>query len=149
MTPPVFADASAGAKRYLDEPGAEIVRETDDVVVASLSRVEVASAIWRKERDGPLSTDQAGALLVVFENDWYGTVSKEPAFAVIDATTDVLALAALLLGRHGLRTGDAIQLASALTARQADPEITGFLCFDQRLRAAARSEGFALLPAEL
>jgi hypothetical protein len=46
-----------------------------------------------------------------------------------------------------LRGADAVQLASALLARQADPAVSMMAVFDERLRAAASAEGFTLLPA--
>jgi predicted nucleic acid-binding protein len=48
--------------------------------------------------------------------------------------------------RHRLRAADAVQLASALLARDADPGLSAIAAFDRTLRAAASAEGFALLP---
>lgn len=53
----------------------------------------------------------------------------------------VCRLAIEVLRRHALRAGDAIQLASALDLRQRMTGPVEFVCFDQRLNAAARSEG--------
>ena len=58
----------------------------------------------------------------------------------------VVVTAARLVARSDLRAGDAIQLASAILARQAERELTSFAAFDARLRTAAAIEGFALLP---
>lgn len=145
----VFADTSAGVKRYLDEPGADLVRTMPDLLLSALTRVELPSAIWRKERDGVLSLDEVGDVLDAFIVDWHGTPTREPAVAVIALDGPVLVRAAQLTGLHGLRAGDAIQLASALTGRRADPTITDFVCFDRRLREAAAREDFRLVPAEL
>jgi predicted nucleic acid-binding protein len=49
--------------------------------------------------------------------------------------------------RHRLRGADAVQLASALVAREADPDVNTMAVFDRRLRTAASTEGLALLPA--
>jgi hypothetical protein len=51
-----------------------------------------------------------------------------------------------LLHRHTLRAADALQLASALVAADGDPAGLPFVCLDDRLRDAARREGFPLLP---
>lgn len=144
-----FADASALVKRYLDEEGADLVRSASELVLAAFTRVEVASALWRRHRAGELTVESTWVLLDAFEIDWYGSVDSEPVFAVVGASPAVLDRAAVLTGRHGLRAGDAVQLASALATRSADPECTTFLCFDQRLRLAARHEDFSLLPTEL
>ena len=127
----------------------DVVRAEDNLVFSALAQVEVPSAIWRKEREGLMSVDEVGVALDAFETDWCGSADAEPVFAVIGASPTVLDRAALLTGRHGLRAGDAVQLASALAARLADVECTTMLCFDERLRLAARHEDFSLLPREL
>ncbi len=48
-----------------------------------------------------------------------------------------------LLRIHPLRAADAVQLAAALTCAGSPPE-SGFVAFDERLRAAARLEGLAV-----
>ena len=149
MTAPVFADSSAGVKRYLDEPGAEIVRGATELVFSALTRVELPSAVWRKEREGLLTVDQVAAVLDAFEGDWHGTALTAPVFGVIATDPNILVRAAQLTGRHALRAGDAIQLACAVEARRATSDLQTFLAFDERLRAAALREGFAVLPAEI
>jgi hypothetical protein len=51
-----------------------------------------------------------------------------------------------LLGTHPIRAGDALQLAAALIACEERPESIPFVCVDDRLRDAARREGFSVLP---
>jgi hypothetical protein len=63
----------------------------------------------------------------------------------VAVTGSILDEAARSVGRHPLRAFDAVQLASALAARAADPELTAFACFDDALADAARAEGFTLL----
>lgn len=58
-------------------------------------------------------------------------------------TESVLEESARCLARHPLRAYDTVQLGSAILARDADPSLTGFLSFDERLAAAAAVEGFA------
>jgi hypothetical protein len=57
----------------------------------------------------------------------------------------LLAAAASLLPRHGLRAYDAVQLASAFAAREADPLCSVFACFDRALNEAAEANGFGLV----
>ena len=52
-----------------------------------------------------------------------------------------------LLNTHPLRAADAMQLAAALVASDERPESLPFVCLDDRLRDAARKEGFKVLPA--
>ena len=61
-------------------------------------------------------------------------------------TAAILDRAADTAAAHGLRAYDAVQLASAIVARTADPDLTSFACFDDRLSDAARIEGFTTIP---
>jgi len=135
-----FADASAVVKRYADEPGSELVQGDGELVVSDLTRVEAASALWRKHRLGELGAGRASAAVDALADDC------ESVFAVVALGPLVLDEAMRVVGRHPLRAGDAIQLASAVLARRADPECDTLICFDGRLRDAAAVEGFALLP---
>jgi predicted nucleic acid-binding protein len=136
-----FADSSALVKLYADEAGAEIVRSTRLFVVSALARAEVPAAIWRKHRLGQLSAADAGVLTTAFEADWYDAAGPFVPIAAVDA---VLANAAALVGTHGLRAYDAVQLASAVAARAADADVDMVLCFDADLSEAAAREGFGL-----
>lgn len=55
----------------------------------------------------------------------------------------MLELAARSTASYGLRAYGAVQLASAMTARTADPTCDRLSAFDNDLRAAAAAEGFA------
>lgn len=68
-------------------------------------------------------------------------------FGVISITPTVLRRAAGLTSTHGLRAYDAVQLASALAARDVATGIDTFACFDRALVAAAVREDFAILGA--
>ena len=54
-----------------------------------------------------------------------------------------------LLSAHQLRTADSMQLAASLVWCEEQPAAETFVCLEQRLREAARREGFTLLPADL
>ena len=103
----VFADSSALVKLYADEPGHERVRELSTLVVSQLARVEVPSAIWRKQRLGELDAGAARLLTSAFEADWSGTEEERPRFSVVTPTVAVLEGAARLCAVHGLRAYDA------------------------------------------
>jgi predicted nucleic acid-binding protein len=115
-------------------------------VVSALARVEVAAALWRKHRDGELEPEDARALAGALAADFNGTESDGPRFASIAMTAALLEEAAELVAVHDLRASDAVQLASALAARAAEPRLTDFACFDERLRRAAAQRGLRLVP---
>jgi uncharacterized protein len=121
------------------------VRSLPNVVVSVLARVEVPAALWRKQRLGELDVEDVATLVEAFESDWFGSDEEQPAFAIVDLTESVLELASLVVARHALRAYDAVQLASAITAREADPELTQLACFDRALATAARTETFRVL----
>ena len=132
-----FVDASALVKRYVRERHSAKVRRrlaAGPVAVSRLSEVEVPSALARLCREGRLSArarDRALAAVVSDFASWH----------VVELTTAVTALARDRLMRHELRTGDAIQLASALWLQDALGEpLQGVVAFDTRLVAAARAE---------
>lgn len=108
-------------------------------MVSALTRVEVPSALARKHRMGELSLSSLTALLAQFETEF-------PAFLPIPVDPSLLEHAARLVATHQLRAYDAVQLASALAARAADPACDHFAGFDRPLRDAAMIEGFTLVP---
>ena len=141
------ADSSALVKLYADEVDHDVVRQEPHFVVSALARVEVPAALWRKVRTGALAAELARALVADFEVDLSGSEDEGPRMFAVSVTAGVLDLAARSTAVHGLRAYAAVQLASALTARAADPTCDRLAAFDRDLRAAAATEGFALLPA--
>jgi len=136
-------------KLYADEPGHEEIRAVEILVLSCLARVEVPSALWRKCRCGELSDTDAAVLCTAFEIDYAGTADVPARFLVLGVLPSLLEDAARLVAAHGLRAYDALQLASARAAREADASCDTFACTDTTLRAAAAAEGFALLPGAL
>lgn len=142
----VFADSSALVKLYADESDADAVRSQPLLVVSQLARVEVPAALWRKHRLGELSASDTGVLVAAFEADYFGTEEDPARLFVVTVTAHILDHAARLVGVHGLRAYDAVQLASACAVSAAVPQGAAFLAFDKLLRAASASEGLELLP---
>ncbi|MDP9183358.1 MAG: type II toxin-antitoxin system VapC family toxin [Actinomycetota bacterium] len=135
-----FADTSALVRLYVAEPGHRDVRVLGEpLLVSQLGRVEVPAAFWLKHRIGELPPVEAAGLVATFETDWHGD-----RFAVVLPSAEVLEAAARLVGVHGLRAYDGVQLATALVARIADPDCRTFVAFDDDLRAAAAAEGFTV-----
>lgn len=137
-----YFDSSAWAKRYLFEPGTdEVMRFVQQASVATsrLTVVETASGIARRLREGGITVTESERMLAGLESDAAGIL-------LIEVDGYVCRIAVEVLRRHALRAGDAVQLASALHLLRRLAREVEFICFDQRLNAAARSEGL-LTPA--
>lgn len=115
------------------------MRELQAVVISAVARVEVPGALWRKHRAGELTLEQLASLVEEFEWDCY------ERFSMIAIDAPVLGIAARAVARHPLRAYDAVQLACAQAAREADPEVDLFATFDRGLATAAATEGFTVL----
>lgn len=110
-----------------------------EVIAWVLSDVEIASALHRLEREGAVEragVDEALAQLALFQDSAH----------VIGLSEEILRRARRLLAVHPLRAADALQLAAALAAVYDTPRGWEFVCLDDRLGAAARREGFTLVP---
>jgi predicted nucleic acid-binding protein len=143
-----YFDASAMVKHYTVETGSGWVESILDqaagnrISTATVTRVEVASALARKEREGTITVGerdkQVGILL--------GDCSK--AYTLSPLSHDTASRAVDLTQRHPLRAYDAVQLGTALIVNQALvdsglPALT-FVCADDRLLEAAEAEGLAV-----
>jgi predicted nucleic acid-binding protein len=131
-----YFDAGALVKRYVREKGSSKVRRllTGEVAATSrLSAVEIASAVAQRVREGNLSGEDRDRILAAVDRDM-------TAVLVVEITAAVLASAQLLLQRHPLRTGGAIQLASCLQLQEHSEDDVTLVGFDDRLLAAARAE---------
>jgi len=110
----------------------------NNLVVSSLIRVEVATAISRLRKGGRLLPDEATAALN-FLTDAIERMAEEPL------TPALLQRAAMLGTLYSLRALDAIHLASAVVVRNLVPlEEIRFICSDKELVEAAQKEGFAV-----
>lgn len=139
-----FWDTSAIVPLMVEEsasgPARAILEEDGDVVVWWATRVECISALARRVREGTLETtgeDQARFVLQSLADGW----------SEMQPTSALRVAAERAVGVHGLRAADALQLASALRWCEGEPGGYCFVCLDDRLREAARKEGFRLLPA--
>jgi hypothetical protein len=115
-----------------------ILDDDPDLTVWWLASIEIASALSRRQREGMESHDEAS-----FRSVWKGLSEY---WREITALDPVRSRAHRLLNVHVLRAGDALQLAAALVACEDRPEALPFVCLDDRLRDAARREGFPVLP---
>lgn len=124
----VEESASARVRRWLEDDAA--------IVTWAWTRVELASAVERRAREGAIDRRQRRELMARIE-------ALRTAW---DEVVDLLAVrsrALLLLARHPLRAADAAQLAAALLV--ADAGACSFVCLDERLALAAEQEGLLVV----
>jgi hypothetical protein len=137
-----FWDASAVVPLLLDEDTSEAVgalKRADPLMAVSwLTVVECGSAIARAEHEQMLDQDEAAAAFTRLDNLARGWIEVEP-------TSDVRDIARRLLRAYRLRTGDAIQVASATLAAERRPATLELVTLDDRLETAALKEGFPVI----
>ena len=130
----IALDSSALLKRYLDEPGAvfvaDVMGEDPQWTASALARTEAGITLCRHCPAGVVRTTQ----LQLLDDDW-------ARFLSVPTDGDCLARAQAIGCEHGVRTIDAIHLASAL-AVPGDP---AFLTFDRRQRDAAVALGLPVI----
>jgi hypothetical protein len=139
-----FWDTSALLPLFVAEKESARARSwlrRDPVVLAwTLSRVELLSALARRERKEPAAARalaRARADVLRAWEEWSEIVAIEP----------VRSQAERLVFVHALRAAEALQLAAALVATDSHPDGLELVTFDERLATAAEKEGFAALGA--
>lgn len=145
-----FLDTSALAKLYIREAGTEqmvkLATRPDGprLVILTLSRVELHSAIRRRVRSRELSPENAQVALESFQQHLMSIFLVQPITEVI------LERALAVIDQQELRAYDAIQLAACLTqASQETGGLATFVSADRQLLEAAQAEGLAVLdPSE-
>jgi predicted nucleic acid-binding protein len=134
-----FWDTSALVPLIVQEQGSDLVAEwlaqDSTMVLWGLARVELASAIERRSREGRLARGPALRRLERLASD---------AHEVLDLPA-VRVRALHLLARHALRAADAVQLGAALLVADPDPSSLSMVVLDRRLAAAAEREGLNVL----
>jgi predicted nucleic acid-binding protein len=141
-----YADSSVLVKRHVREAGTDWFRALADpassqvIATARISQVEVYSALNRRVREAVVTPHQYAEIIA----DFSALCLTEYQF--IELTPAVAARARHVLEQHVLRAYDAVQLASALTARDslvsAGLAAPVFISSDDRLLTAAQLEGF-------
>lgn len=135
-----FWDSSALVPLVSNEPTTNtlngLMTADPALVVSPITPVEVDSAVWRKARQirDDVARQRSLRRLSELHDRW----------VVVGQYTDVFAEARRMVARYGLRGGDAIQLAAAIITR-GDTTLV-FVALDEDLKAAARAEGFPILP---
>ena len=142
----MFWDSSALVAALLEEPRSRQLIDAFDAdpvpVIWWGTPLECHAAVVRAVREKRLSREEA----------------TEAAERLREARAQVREVAPLeavrtramrLVSAHPLRTADSLQLAASLIWCEEQPASETFVCLDQRLRDAARREGFTLLPADI
>ncbi len=140
-----FLDSSALVKLYVQEPGTDrLLPLTSDrlenrFAVLAISVVEIRSAIRRRQRAGDIDTEVAAAILQNVQSH------METRFIRQAVNETVIDTALEMIDRYALRAYDAVQLAGCLVLCAISAEPFTFVCSDQRLLEAARSEQLRVL----
>ena len=141
-----YVESSALVKRYVAEVDSAWVRRLvarpvhQVLYTATLTEVEVRSALQRLVREGRLDMVQAQRLTQRV------TQHFTRRYQVIRITRTIVTQAGMVLERHPLRAYDAVQLACALAVQRLmhqwgmPPPL--FVTADDALLVAARAEGF-------
>jgi predicted nucleic acid-binding protein len=134
-----FWDSSALVALLIEEPfssrARSLIEADPDVLLWSLSEVEIVSALWRRRRAGELDEKSRVAAQRYLDD-------LLPACATVTDIGLVVQRARRVLGLHVLRAADSLQLAAALIACDDRPELLPFVTVDDRLAEAAAREGF-------
>ena len=137
-----FWDSSAIISLLVREPASSWARTLyagDTAIVAAwTAQIECASAIVRRATEGSLTSDEARKAhqrLAALACEWIEILP-----------TDRLKQEAVrMVSLHGLRTLDSVQMASAILAANARPEMLPFVTSDRVLAEAAERQGFPLV----
>ena len=142
----VYLDASALVKRYVAERGSrdviELTAAADIVATSLISRAEVAAAFARAVRLGVLDHDGGRRAQRKFSREW-------PDLARVPVSDTLVSRAETLAWDYGLRSYDAVQLASALTWQESIGQDVFLGTFDSQLWEAAPGAGLHVWPEKL
>ncbi len=131
LIPLVVAERSTGrAERWL--------RDDPNVVVWTLTRVELLSALARRRREEPGSARR----LLAARRD---LLSAWERWSEVTAVEIVRRHAERVVETHPIRAADALQIGAALVAAEDNPAALEFLTLDRHQAEAAEREGFRVL----
>ena len=137
----VFLDTSTLVKLYYKESDSEqlvnvISKIADEIFLFEISKVEFASAIWKKVRTGDIEQETAVKVISCFESDY-------ETFNWLFADSNIIEISRNLFKKYGLtslRTLDALQLGACISAKS---EIDVFLTNDIFLKELFEKEDLA------
>ncbi len=133
-----FFDTSALVKHYHIERGTHEVDELMNkhiVAISELAIVEMTSALNRKYLNGELIRSKLEWVLERFYADLEN-------YVVVRVNSSTISLASSLVLKHGIKTLDALQLASALSIKE---NLGIFVTSDSKLKEAAERENLRVV----
>jgi len=140
----IYLDTSSLVKLYHDEVGTEELDKIfnnyviDQIFLSEIAKLEFNSAIWKKVRAKDISSNEAKEIIEAFEFD-----VEKYTFILIDSSVIEDALSLLSkYGSKGLRSLDAIQLASVL---QVEEKISFAKTADELLKDLMINEDIKIL----
>lgn len=146
-----FFDTSALVKRYAVENGSDWVQAVaadagNDIYIAAITTVEVASAVTRKVRGRHVTQADADHIFRWFD------LHCEREYSVVPLQNKDLDQARTLVSTHGLRAYDAVQLSVCLAlqklrAEHEGPPIT-LVSSDKELNDAGGKQGLVVANPE-
>ena len=144
----LFFDSSGLVKRYIAETGTNWVinqlrvSAANDIFIANITGIEVASAIARRVRSESITQIFADKALRRFKRDF------DKKFIVIELTPKIVKVGILLAEKYSLRGYDTVQLAVGLSVKnrlaQSGIQNFTFISADKNLNSAAVAEGLTV-----
>ncbi len=136
-----FLDTSAVVKHYRPEKGTEHIDALFDdaansLYISELTLVEFISALQRLESSGEMDEETLNEAWGKFESD------ARVRFVIIDLNRALIVQAKSIVQKHGLRTLDALHLASVLSIQVKSPVLVSA---DTNLIQAAQANGLQTL----
>lgn len=139
-----YFDTSVMVKRYVKEQGSTSARgllQRYRVLSSAVTPVEILSALSRRRKAGELTQRDFQAIRARLHKD-------RLYWELVEAGANVLTQAEELVQKTGLRTLDAIHVASALTFRAASGLTIPFITADVRQRETAETLALNLIWVE-
>jgi predicted nucleic acid-binding protein len=137
-----FWDTSAIIPLFIAEQGSARAktwyREDPEIIVWTLTRVELLSAVARRRRETPASARRLATVRRDLIRAW-------ERWSEVTAIEIVRRHAERVVERYPLRAADALQIGAAILAAEDDPAGLEFVTFDENLADAAGREGFRIL----
>jgi predicted nucleic acid-binding protein len=141
MADRVYFDTSVLVKRYVREEGsvrARALLRRHRVVSSAIAPIELLSAVTRRRAAGDLGDGEASAILLRARRDRAHWELVEVSALVLDRAED-------LLPAMGLRTLDAVHLASAVLVQTASTARVPLATADAPLGRAASAAGLDVI----
>jgi predicted nucleic acid-binding protein len=137
-----FWDTSALVPLVVTERGTALAErllgEDPGVVVWTLTRVELLSALARRGRAEPRAARRLAAARREILGAW-------PRWSEVTDVDSVRRHAERAVETHAIRAADALQIGAALVAADGEPGSLDFVTFDASQGEAAEREGFRVI----